>query len=486
MPHCAAVLRRLVGYTAVMFGASTVTGLLSFAVNALGMSLLTKDTYGDYATYVLIYSVGQGFFIFGVNQCIQREASDDPIARLRFIKLAYLGFAALLVLCLMAAVPVAYVYDGTLALGVVALPFVVVAWWCRYVVRSQLDAKREAFFNSIASLGTTVFQLGFLLLSSYTASLVYGDFLAQCAAAIIPMMLMPQSQGVTLREILRTPIPREFLRRNFEQAKPNWLSGQVSVAAQTFTMAWSRATLGAAALGSLSAMNMIWNFALKPMDQLAQAALPGLVTAKERRGQLHRELMVLCMVAFPMLGAGVALGTPLLLEVLKLREKYGELPPFIIVMAAAVPMGVFQMIHNQLAVARGDSRFTLYGQLGQLVGVGLATVTLMGPFGLMGGVIAGAVGVAVNAAVLFWCMRDDPVHDVRLAARWTVLGTIGVVLAMLPYYPLRHERWVWVTALLVPVLYGAAMMLFRVLTVADLRRVWGLVQARRAARAARA
>jgi hypothetical protein len=62
---------------------------------------------------------------------------------------------------------------------------------------------------------------------------------------------------------------------------------------------------------------------------------------------------------------------------------------------------------------------------------------------------------------------------------------VGVVLAMLPYYPLRDERWVWVTAFAVPVLYGAAMMLFRVLTVADLRRVWGLVQARRAARAAR-
>ncbi len=474
------MLKKLVGYTAVMFGASTVTGLLSFGVTALGLNLLSKETYGEYNAYVMVFSVGQGLFIYGVNQCIQREAATDDTNRLRFVKLAYLLFAALLALSLIIALPARYVYGAHFALGIVILPFTVAAWWCRYIVRSQLDAKREAFFNSLASLGTSLFQLGFLVFSSFPDSLIYGDFLALCLAALIPLSMLPSSQGVSFATVMRTPVPRDFLVRNLKFARANWLSGQVSVAANKLTEWISLNAFGHAGLGSVGAMNNIWGLALRPMDQLAQATLPGLVSAKERRAALHRDLMCLCLVVFPILGAGVAVGSPLLLQVMGIGEKYAELPSFLVCMATAVPVGVFQMIHNQLAVARGDSRFSLYGQIGQLVGAAGASLLLIGPLRLLGLVVAGVVGTIANAGALFWCMRDDPEHDVKRAALWTALATVGVVASMVPFYLLRAHPLAWLTGLLVPFIHGAAVFAFGILRPADVRRVVDAIKARRA------
>jgi O-antigen/teichoic acid export membrane protein len=474
------VLKKLVGYTAIMFGATAVTGLLSFGVNALGMRLLSRERFGDYNTYVLIYGYAQGFFYFGVNQAIQRETVVDAEARLRFAKLAYLLFALLCVVCAAASVPVGLVTGLSYALGVIAIPFTVVLWWCRYIVRSQLDAKREALWVSIGSLSTTLFQLAFLTLTPFEDAMVYGDFAAVVLAGVVPLFMVPSSQGERFSGVMTRTIPREFIDRALVTVRPNWLSGQVGALVNVFSNAWSRAQFGADGLGTISAMQLIWQFAQKPMDNLAQATLPGLVAAKDERKKLYREVMALCLVMFPMIGAVAATGTPLLLELMQVADKYGDVPALMMIMASALPLGVFQMIHNQLAVASGNSRFSLYGQIAQLLGGALMALVLTKPLGLKGLVLAADLGVGANALTLFLLMRrDELAEDVRRSAMWCLAAVVAGVASMAPFFYVREHPLCWLAAFLVPPIYIGAMFAAGILGRAEVDRLARMVRARR-------
>src|SRR5262245_3987531 len=132
-------LERLVDYAAFMFGATSLIRLITFAVSMLGARTRPKDAFGDYGTYVLVYTICQGLFIFGANQTIQRFAARDEAARVRFARIALTLFGALLGVFTIAAI-VAGSVSGRLwlSLSLFGTPFVVLWWWARYLARSQL------------------------------------------------------------------------------------------------------------------------------------------------------------------------------------------------------------------------------------------------------------------------------------------------------------------------------------------------------------
>jgi len=46
----------------------------------------------------------------------------------------------------------------------------------RYIVRSNLDARREARLMMVSSLSNSIFQFLFLTFTDYRDALIYGDF----------------------------------------------------------------------------------------------------------------------------------------------------------------------------------------------------------------------------------------------------------------------------------------------------------------------
>src|SRR5262245_7215871 len=98
------MLRKLVGYAAYMFGASSLASLFTLGVTLLGMSTRPKEAFGDYALYILIYTTGQSLFVLGANASIQKFGAVNNENRIRFAKLSYLGFLILLAIFFTAGV----------------------------------------------------------------------------------------------------------------------------------------------------------------------------------------------------------------------------------------------------------------------------------------------------------------------------------------------------------------------------------------------
>src|SRR5688572_1310039 len=134
-----------------MLGANVVVALLTFLVGMLGARERSKEDFGDYATYVLIYVVGQTIATSGADQTIQKFGSDDG-DRMRFAALAYRGFLLLLLLALAAGAPVAFFFGTKIALGLLAIPLMALFTWTRSIVRSRFAARYEARLIVVASL----------------------------------------------------------------------------------------------------------------------------------------------------------------------------------------------------------------------------------------------------------------------------------------------------------------------------------------------
>lgn len=484
------MLRKLVGYAAYFAGATSLIRLLTFSVGMLGAKLKSRETFGDYNTYVLIYSYAQGFFIFGINQTIQRYAAGDETNRRRFAYLAYLLFAVLFVSTGFAGVGVGVLYDWSYSFAMFAIPWIVLWWWARYLYRSTLDAKGETKLTVLSSLGNSVFTLGFIALTDFEDSLIYGDFAAIAVAGIVAFAIIPRSVGLSFGELFRTEIPKGFLEEMFSFTRPIWAAGQVQtlgIQAQGF---WTRGHLGAAMMGTYGFMNQLWHFAFIPMDVIGQAALPGLVQAKGERSKLYNELIRLCLVAFPLIAISVAAGIPLVLQILdwafalvterqSFLVKYPELPAMMILMSLSVPMRAVEIVANQYAISEGYKRAPLIVQIVSLTAMAISLYPLTMEYGIYGVILAGGVAEVAKAvafiAVLWKRLRDN----MRTTAVWAIFSTIGVGAAVVPVYMYQGHPSSWLAAFPAAAIYVVAMFVFRMITFNDFVRVVSAYRARK-------
>ena len=70
------MLKKLASYTAYMFIATSAIKLISFAVNMLGAKFRTREDFGDYGTYVLIYGLILSATTMGVSVSVSAPLND--------------------------------------------------------------------------------------------------------------------------------------------------------------------------------------------------------------------------------------------------------------------------------------------------------------------------------------------------------------------------------------------------------------------------
>ena len=478
-----AVLRKLVGYAAYMFGANTFTALLNFAVSALGMVTRPKEAFGDYAIYMLIYEIGNGIFIYGGNATIQKFAADSPENRVRFAKIILLLFVGLSALTGLAAAVVGTWFSLHIALALLGLPWVVTYWYGRYIVRSNLDAKREALLMVVASLANSLFQLAFLTLTDLRDALIYGDFLALVASGVMALVVMPRALGVSLRQIVATPLPKAFLKETFAFTVPLWFAGQVFTAKVRMQAVWTSARLGSKAMGALQGMLTMWQFAGKPIEYLSHASLPGLVAARDRRDELFHDLLRLCLLALPFVAIGVVGGIGLVFQTIDaisalfgrggepLVVKFAEVPLLLLGPAIAVPMTALEMVTNQYSIAIGRQRVVFYAQVVNVIVLGVTLVPLSLAYGIYGVVAAGAIGELGNALTFVVVLWSTHRASMRTALGWTLTSTALTAGALAPLYYFGDWPWVWTLAAPLGLLYLLGMGATGLLSVEDFRRM---------------
>lgn len=486
------MLKRLVGYAAYMFGANTVTGLLTFAVSTLGMVSRPKEAFGDYATYMRVYEIGQGLFIYGANASIQRFAADSDENRTLFSALALRVFFVLLVGMSVLGLAAGLSLDWTYAFALFGLPWLVLYWWGRYIVRSKLDARREARLMMIASLSNSVYQLLFLTFTDYRDALIYGDVLALVTSGIAAVVYISAGQQRSILELLRIPVPRQLLREAIAFAKPVWWSGQLFQARHQTQSVWTAAKLGAAPMGALQGMMTFWQFAAKPLELVGQAALPGLVAAKEGRSELFREVLRMCLVAFGLIGVAVAAGMPLVFQLVDairallgkdgepFVSKYGEVPGLLRVLAVMMPVYAFDVVSNQYSVAEGRPRMVLYSNIATVVAVGASIYPLTSSHGLTGVVLSGALGTAASAATYATVLWRDYPRDMRAGTRWTLWATAAAIATMAPSQLYAAWPWSWVLSFPAVLCYLALMFAAGLVGREDVGRVVRAVRQRAA------
>lgn len=442
------MLRRLLGYASIMFGASTVFGLLSFGANVAGMVSRSKASYGDYLLYVSVYSSLQGYFILGVNATIQRFAARTAEARLCFVAMALRLFGGLLLVCLPVAVGVGLWARGSLGLSIAALPWLVVWWWGRYLVRSTLDGRREATLAGTTSIATTGLQLLLLAATGSEHALVHGDFLAQVLGGSLALLMLRRMAPAPLREVLAVRLTPGERREAWAFARTLWLAGQVACLGGAATTFLIRGELGVEALATSGAASTLWAFAARPMELFGQATLPGLIGAGERSGELYRRIVRLSLCVFPALALVVCGGVPLLISLIDagaralgagsgFSDKYADAPPLLLVLACAVPVASLLTASGQLAAAAGESRACL---LAPVLGVA-ANLAVLYPLtaalGVAGTILASHVATTVAALHYLLALRRRFPGAVAESVRLTALASLVLVAALAVLWSVR-------------------------------------------------
>jgi O-antigen/teichoic acid export membrane protein len=478
------VLKKLVGYAAYMFGANTLTGILTFAVSAMGMVTRPKEAFGDYAAYMLVYEISFGFFIYGANAAIQRYGADSPDNRLRFGAASFWLFGALFIATLFAGTGIAVYFGLKYALAIFGLPWLVIFWWGRYLVRSKLDASSEARLMMIASLSNSIFQFGFLTLTDLRDALIYGDFASLVVSGVAAFYYVPKAADARFLDVLKARVGKQLIADSVRFAMPVWWAGQIAQAKTHIRGVWTRAILGAAQMGAFQGMQTMWQFAAKPLEYVSQAALPGLVSAKEDRSTLYRDLLRLCLVMFTSIGVAVASGIPLVFEVIDkvslllgrsmdstMAAKYSDVPPLLFILALGMPIAAFEVVTNQYSVAEGRQKAVLHSNIANVAAVLISIYPLGSAYGLPGIVLSGIVGEAASAMAYAILLYKEYAENMRLAILWTVTSSLCCAVALAPAFLWRAWSLSWLLAFPAIALLGAGLLLFSVMRTADLRRI---------------
>jgi O-antigen/teichoic acid export membrane protein len=436
------MLKRLVGYAAYMLGATSAARLITFAVGMLGAKIRSKENFGDYATYALVYGWIQNLLIAGVGQTVQKYGALREESRIAFSGVLFKAF--LVLTAILSAAGVAFgLHSGkwAIALALFGSPWVTWWMWGRFLVRTRLEAKHEAVLVLVASLSNSGFQFLFLWLTSWVDALIYGDFVALIMSGAVTLLLLPRAIGASWRKILREPLPEGFAKEATRFALPLWGSGQVYALGQNIASGFTRLALGAAPLGALNLMGQLWQFAYTPMDLLSQAALPALVSERDDRGRLFRELVRLCLLVFPPIAIVVAGGVPLLLRILGLTDKWSEIPLLLQIYALEVPARAFQMVANQYSVGEGRPRTSLWAHLAHAAVIAATIFPLARAFGIYGVLISEVLGMLANAATFAALLWGDFRAEMKTGVLQSLRATLATLLALTPIVLLRSSRF---------------------------------------------
>ena len=96
------MLGRMLKYAGGAFAIQTSTGLLTYLADMTVAGVLTEQQYGEYRHYSLIYALGAGPFVVGIDHALVTYVNKHPENYARFLKI-FLPYGALLVFLSFAA-----------------------------------------------------------------------------------------------------------------------------------------------------------------------------------------------------------------------------------------------------------------------------------------------------------------------------------------------------------------------------------------------
>lgn len=465
------MLKKLASYTAYMFVATSAIKLITFAVSMLGAKIRTREDFGDYGTYVLIYGLLLSATTMGVNQTIQKYAADDDENRRRFTVITYRLFAILVLVGVAAAIPVGVLWKWSMALALIGAPWVVMATLGRFLVRTKLDARIESRLVIVGSLSTSILQFVFLVFTDFKDALIFGDFAALVITGVVTMVVLPKVTELPFKQVFTMKFPKDFLKKMARFTMPIWGAGAVATGGHYATGGYTRAALGTGPMGVIGLVETLWQFAFVPMDLVGQAALPGLVKETEDRPRLFRELVRLCLIAFPFIAICVAGAIPLLLQVLTLEDKWFEVPNVLLMLVLGVPFRSFQIVANHYTIAEGHSRLAFWTAVVYLVAIAIFLYPLTELYGLYGVIGADIIASSLNAISFAVFMWKGYRNDMKTGMLWTFFALAACTIAVAPLFYYREWMWRWTLALPCGIAYIILLFVFRVAQGSDVSRL---------------
>ncbi|MCB9655466.1 MAG: hypothetical protein H6729_15200 [Deltaproteobacteria bacterium] len=456
------MLKKLAGYAAYMFAATSFARLFSFAANMLGAKYRRVEDFGDYNTYVYLYGLMHVLLTSGAAQTIQKYAAIDDKHRRQFAVLVFRLFILLVILCGAIAIPVGFGWKWNMALAFVGAPWMIATTLSRFVIRTRLEAKLEARIFIVASLSTTSFQLVLLMGTNLPDALIYGDLAALIVAGAFALSVLPSAADIKWVDVFKMKVQTPFIKESLKFTAPIWAGAQVSQGGWYLRGAYTRGVLGTTAMGVIGLADYLWQFVLIPVDLLGQAALAGLVKETEDRPRLFRELLRLCLFTFPVIGIVVAGGIPLLLQIMKMDDKWSQVPPLLLLMILTIPFHCFQIVNNHYSVAEGRPRYGLYASIACTIPLALGIHPLGAALGLEGVIIAQGVTMTIYALAFVVPMWADYKADMRSGIIWTTLSTIAVGASAGLYYAYQDWAWRWTLTAPAVLIYVALLFLFGV------------------------
>jgi O-antigen/teichoic acid export membrane protein len=224
-------------------------------------------------------------------------------------------------------------------------------------------------------------------------------------------------------------------------------------------------------MGVLGLSETLWQFAFVPMDLVGQAALPGLVKETEDRPRLFRELVRICLIAFPFIAICVAGAMPLLLQILTLEDKWYEVPNVLLILVMSVPLRSFQIVANHYTIAEGHARLAFYTAVVYLVAIGILLYPLTEAYGLYGVVGADIIASGLNSVSFAVFMWKGYKNDMKTGMIWSFLALAACAIAVSPLYIYKDWEWRWAIAVPCGLAYLLLLFVMRIAQVSDVHRL---------------
>ena len=432
------MLRKLLAYTAGAFVTQTITGLLSYFAELSVADALSKEEFGAYRHFLLVYSLAAGPFVVGADHALvtfvnRRAENYAPFVRLL---LSY-ALALTLAFAVAASILRSHVEASTAWALAVTGPFVF--GQLGYILfRARLRLRYEFALLLGQSL---VWSLGSLVLIRFYRHELLPIALASASFLIVALVMAAifrrdaTAGGAALLTFRPFAPDYEDFWRSY---RPLWFAGIAFLANTQIVGLLIDRKLGKAELAMWGLVNSMMLFIQKPVQMVQRAALP--VFSSEKGDILHgfRQLVRLNLLVFPLLAIAVLGAYPLVLRFGTL-SKYADTWPYLAVVIGASPVMAVEFLVAAVSMAMHLPRQNRNAHvLAAIVNVPLSWF-LVARFGLWGAAAATAGYTLIFGALMFWFTRRELAPFVAFAAKM-LAGAIVVLMASILVLAFAPDR----------------------------------------------
>ena len=428
------MLTKIVKYSSAILTSNVITSALSFVATMLIAKYLSKEDFGFFCHYVLVYSTVQSFFMAGTQQSSITFINLDEDNYIAYIQLLFTFFAVFSIIMFgVAGISCFFTSRSTS----IALFTVVPSLFCMLSIslfRAKMDFKYELGFkiliSSINSIGTIAFII--LIRSKYV------PIIADLLSVLIPSLLL---LSILYRKLLENSYVSIFVNifnkkyaKFWHDTRYLWVAGICFIINSSITQLLTDAYLGIEALAMFFFVMTIWELIHRPISIVQQTILPVFTLEQQINIKQLYDIARSSLVVLPLICQLVLLVVPRIVEIYY-ADKYAGFRQYLSLLSLSVPILSVEFIYAGLFIAKGYvKRNRNIMLISMIINVPLIFAMLY-KYGIFGAFLGKALSMIVSGGVaLFYALIYEKSFGFRMVMNIVCVSIAHLISVFMIYY----------------------------------------------------